>query len=71
MLCERWFLSVGKRLERHLLNCTLGIVTGDKGSGKSTLFAQILDVYKKAGYNHSLSTSIRLIPLTVFSTSGI
>lgn len=42
---------MGKRFERHLLNCFCGIVTGDKGSGKSTLFAYILDVYKRAGYD--------------------
>lgn len=41
---------MGKRLERNLLNAFCGIVIGDRGCGKSTLFAYIVDIYKKQGY---------------------
>lgn len=41
---------MGKRLTRHLLGTTCGIVTGDKGAGKSTLFAYIVDAYQNEGY---------------------
>ncbi len=41
---------MGKRLTRHLLGTTCGIVTGDKGAGKSTLFAYIVDAFQNEGY---------------------
>ncbi len=39
-----------KRLKRHVLNCTCGVVTGDRGAGKSSLFAFIVDTFLEAGY---------------------
>lgn len=42
---------MGKRLTRHLLGTSCGIITGDRGSGKSTLFAYIVDAYQKEGYS--------------------
>lgn len=41
---------MSKRLENHLLNCFCGIIHGDRGCGKSTLFAQIVDIYLNEGY---------------------
>lgn len=42
---------MGKRLTRHILATTCAIVTGDKGVGKSTLFAYIADVFLSEGYD--------------------
>lgn len=42
---------MGKRLTRHLLSTSCGIITGDRGTGKSTLFAYIVDAYLKEGYH--------------------
>ena len=41
---------MSKRLQRHVLNCFCGIITGDRGAGKSTFFAFIVDTYLDAGY---------------------
>ena len=41
---------MSKRLQRHVLDCFCAIITGDKGAGKSTLFAFIVDTYLKADY---------------------
>lgn len=41
---------MNKRLKRHVLNCSCGIVMGDRGAGKSTLFAFIVRTYLDAGY---------------------
>ena len=41
---------MSKRLARHFLGTSCGIVTGDRGAGKSTLFAFIVDTYQKEGY---------------------
>lgn len=41
---------MSKRLSRHFLSTFCGIVTGDRGAGKSTLFAFIVDTYQAAGY---------------------
>lgn len=41
---------MSKRLQRHVLNCFCAIITGDRGAGKSTLFAFIVDTYLEAGY---------------------
>lgn len=41
---------MGKRLRNHVLNCFCGIITGDRGAGKSTFFAFIVDTYLEAGY---------------------
>ena len=40
-----------KRLINHVLNASCGIVHGDRGAGKSTLFALIVEAYKEAGYD--------------------
>lgn len=34
-----------------MLGTSCGIITGDRGSGKSTLFAYIVDAYQNEGYN--------------------
>lgn len=41
---------MGKRLTNHFLGTSCGIITGDRGAGKSTLFAYIVDAYQKEGY---------------------
>lgn len=41
---------MSKRLKNHVLNCFCGIITGDRGAGKSTFFAFIVDTYLEAGY---------------------
>ena len=41
---------MSKRLARHLLGTSCGIITGDRGAGKSTLFAFIVDVFQKEGF---------------------
>lgn len=42
---------MGKRLARHFLGTSCGIITGDRGAGKSTLFAFIADTFLKEGYS--------------------
>lgn len=34
-----------RRLQNHFLSCSCGIITGDRGAGKSTLFAFIVDTF--------------------------
>lgn len=43
-------MAVGKRLARHFLGTSCGIITGDRGVGKSTLFAFIADTFLHEGY---------------------
>lgn len=40
-----------KRLMRHVLNASCGVLIGDRGSGKSTFFAFIADTYLNEGYD--------------------
>lgn len=40
-----------KRLKRHVLNCSCGVVMGDRGAGKSTFFAFIADTYLHEGFD--------------------
>lgn len=40
-----------KRLKNHVLNASCGMIVGDRGTGKSTLFAFIADTYLHAGYD--------------------
>lgn len=40
-----------KRLKRHVLNASCGVLIGDRGAGKSTLFALIADTYLNEGYD--------------------
>lgn len=40
-----------RRLQKHVLNCSCGIVNGDRGAGKSSFFAFIAKAYIDAGFD--------------------
>lgn len=65
---------MGKRLRNHVLNCSCGIITGDRGSGKSTFFAFIVDTYLDEGYDVYCQypyVGCKQIPLVTHYVNGV
>ena len=65
---------MGKRLTNDLLSVNLGLVIGDRRSGKSTLFAYIADAFLNAGYPvycQYLDKGCYQIPLIESTVNGV
>lgn len=65
---------MGKRLRNHVLNCFCGIITGDRGAGKSTLFAFVVDAYLNEGYEVYCQypyKGCKQIPLVTKTINGV
>lgn len=63
-----------RRLKRHVLNASCGVVIGDKGAGKSTFFAFIVDAFLSEGYDVYCQYPYKQcyqIPLAQYAVNGI